>query len=144
MLHLSNVAMHVDTCLPQPFPALSTPQCSVCWDDRYSVVFYVRLSFRSPPPLPPLYFTFVPKAFICTSLNCSARCWFSTDSVTPRSCTSTKTRQRSTRRTFNSSSAALTVLTIMFQLRLSQLCCCRRLTDSGRIPTSLLKLFKLS
>lgn len=95
-------------------------------------------------PLPPLYFTFVTKAFICTSLNRSARCWFSTDSVTPRSCTSTKTRQRSTRRTFNSSSAALTVLTIMFQLRLSQLCCCRRLTDSGRIPTSLLKLFKLS
>lgn len=49
MLHLSDVAVHVDTCLPQPFLHCVI---SVCRNDQYSVVLYVGLSFKAPPPSP--------------------------------------------------------------------------------------------
>lgn len=57
VLHLSDVAMHVDAYPPQPFLHRAV---GVCWNDRYSVVLNVILSFR-------VDFTFYFRTFIWTS-----------------------------------------------------------------------------
>lgn len=72
VLHLSDVAMHVDTCLPQPF--LHCPLPIATFAEMNSILLCFMWDCLPKPPLPPPapppsphLFTSVARAFICTS-----------------------------------------------------------------------------
>lgn len=71
-------AMHVEHLPPSAIPASSTPHCSVCQDDQYSVLLCVGCVLRKHPLPSRFHFCFVPTAFILLHIHVLAptvRAW---------------------------------------------------------------------
>lgn len=83
VLHLINVAMHVDTCFPSAIPALSTPYCSVCWDNRYCFLF-VWMSFEFLLPL--TRSLLLPEHLFVPHVTAPEHCCSATHSITLEMC----------------------------------------------------------